>query len=306
MAIATEHGKLVFRKTERDLLRLSKGYQPDVVHSFRTTTRRLEVLLERLTPKSGRSEKKLLKLLGRIRKRAGRVRDLDVQLAALRSLKVPLEPRRKTQFTQRLLELRLKQEKKLGKMLKKKDLREILKRLQRVFRKADLNSTADPSAVAKQMIAAVERPNGRIDEDVLHRYRTVVKRARYAAEFAPKSEEATQLIAQLKRLQDALGNWHDWLILTQTAEQHLGAVNQSPLVAALHNVMRGKFRHAVAELSANTTSSGTAHEPRAAPALRRDKRACQGRVKAQVTFSASNPPFCFIPSKPRTHLPFHM
>ncbi len=245
---------MVFRKTERDLLRLSKGYQPDVVHSFRTTTRRLEVLLERLTPKSGRSEKKLLKLLGRIRKRAGRVRDLDVQLAALRSLKVPLEPRRKTQFTQRLLELRLKQEKKLGKMLKRKDLREILKRLQRVSRAADLNSTADPSMVAKQMIAAVERPNGRIDEDVLHRYRTVVKRARYAAEFAPKSEEATHLIAQLKRLQDALGNWHDWLILTQTAEQHLGAVNQSPLVAALHNVMRGKFRHAAAELSANTTS----------------------------------------------------
>ena len=40
----------------------------------------------------------------------------------LRSLKVPSEPRRKTQLTQRLLELRLKHEKKLGRMLKKKDL----------------------------------------------------------------------------------------------------------------------------------------------------------------------------------------
>jgi CHAD domain-containing protein len=255
MAIAIERGSTIFRKTERDLSRLSKGYQPEVVHNFRTTTRRLEVLLEQLAPDSGRNEKKLLKALGKIRKRAGRVRDLDVQLAALRSLKVPLEPRRKTQFTQRLLELRVKQEKKLGKLLKKKDLREIQKRLQRVPRSVDLNSTADPSAIAKKMIASVDRPKGRVDEEVLHSYRTVVKRARYAAEFAPKSEEATRLVAQLKRLQDALGNWHDWLILTQTAEQHLGGINQSPLVAALQNVMRGKFRHAVAELSANTSTA---------------------------------------------------
>lgn len=255
MSIAAEREKVIFRKTQRDLLRLSKGYQPDIVHNFRTTTRRLEVLLEQLAPNSGRNEKKLLKLLSKIRKRAGRIRDLDVQLAALRSLKVPIEPRRKTQLTQRLLELRLKHEKRLGKMLKRKDLKEIQKRLQRSFRSVNVDSTLDPASVAKQMIASVERPNGRIDEEVLHSYRTIVKRARYAAEFAPKSEAAAELVAQLKRLQDALGNWHDWLILTNTAEQHLGDINRSPLVAALHNVTRGKFRHAVAELSANTRTT---------------------------------------------------
>ena len=40
-------------------------------------------------PKLDRNQKKLLKLLSRIRKRAGKVRDLDVQLAALRSVKIP-------------------------------------------------------------------------------------------------------------------------------------------------------------------------------------------------------------------------
>jgi len=97
---------------------------------------------------------------------------------------------------------------------------------------------------------------------VLHQYRIVVKRARYAAELAPKSEEAERFMAQLKRLQDAVGNWHDWLTLTQTATKRIGDVNQSSLVAALHNVTGGKFRLAVAALS---TSRTTQTGPKAVP-----------------------------------------
>jgi hypothetical protein len=50
-------------------------------------------------------------------------------------------------------------------------------------------------------------------------------------------------------LQDAVGDWHDWLTLTQTASEHLGEVRESSLVAELHNVTGAKFRHAVAVLS---------------------------------------------------------
>jgi CHAD domain-containing protein len=103
------------------------------------------------------------------------------------------------------------------------------------------------------MLAQVVRPAGPVTEDLLHRYRIVVKRARYAAEFAPKSAEAAHFISQLKRLQDAVGNWHDWLTLENTAAKRLGDVNQSSLVAALHNVTGGKFRQAVAALSASST-----------------------------------------------------
>jgi CHAD domain-containing protein len=99
----------------------------------------------------------------------------------------------------------------------------------------------------------VVRPAGPVTEDLLLAYRTVVKRARYAAEFAPRSAEAAQFIAQVKRLQDAVGNWHDWLTLTQTAAKRLGDVDQSSLVAALHNVTGSKFRQAVAALSASST-----------------------------------------------------
>jgi CHAD domain-containing protein len=249
MSIDPKRMRAVFQKLDRDLIKLSSKPQPDSVHRFRTGTRRLQILLGELSPKLDRNQKKLLKLLGRIRKRAGKVRDLDVQSAALRSLKVPREPRRKTQLVNQLIELRAEQEKKLRKAVDKASVREIRKRLKRAAGRFDLKTSRDPLAVAKAMLETVDRAGAPLTETVLHQYRILSKRARYAAEFANPSPQADQFIAQLKRIQDASGDWHDWLTLTQTANQHLGDVRESPLVAELHNVTGAKFRRAVAVLS---------------------------------------------------------
>jgi CHAD domain-containing protein len=253
MSISPKVSKFAFEKTERALDKLSSGQHAESVHDFRTTSRRLQTLLEQLLPNQNRNQKKLLKLLSRIRKRAGRVRDLDVQLAALRSLRVPQEPRRKTQLMHSLIDVRAKQEKKLRNVLTKSMTREIRKRLRRGSKDIRHETGRDALSVARSMLKGVVRPSGPVGEELLHQYRMVLKRARYAAEFAPKSAEATHFIAQVKRLQDAVGNWHDWLTLTQSASERLGDVNQSSLVAALHNVTGGKFRHAVAALSASPT-----------------------------------------------------
>ena len=125
MSITLKRCHAVFKKTERDLLKLASSQQSEQVHSFRTTVRRLQTLLEEIIPRRTRNQKKLLKLLSEIRKHTGKVRDLDVQLAALRSLKIPQEPRRKTQLTHHLIELRAKHEKKLRKALTKSAIREI-------------------------------------------------------------------------------------------------------------------------------------------------------------------------------------
>jgi len=254
MANAIKPAKFIFRKMERELARLESDQQPEAVHSFRNTSRRFETLLEQIVCVSGRNQEKLLKLLSRIRRRAGHVRDADVQLAALRSLKVPLEPRRKTQLTHSLIELREHHERKLRKLLKKRVVCQIRKRIKRAMETSRLAKGRDPLAVARQILAVVPVSPGQVNEDVLHRYRIAVKRARYAAEFAPKTPESTRFIAQLKHMQDALGNWHDWFTLTQSATQALGEINQSSLVAALHNVTRGKFRNAV-----NTLNAGKEH-----------------------------------------------
>jgi len=255
MPIAQQRCQLVFQKLERDLSKLAAKTHPENVHSFRTATGRLRVLLEELVPERTNNQKKLLKALGRIRRRAGKVRDLDVQLATLRSLKFAQDPRRKTELTQALIELRGEHEKRLRKLLTKEAVREIRERLKRAAKKTKTEDAVDPLATARKILQRVTLPAGNlaarsvtpsVTEDVLHQLRIAVKRARYAAEFAPKSVEAGQFIAELKRLQDTLGSWHDWLTLTHAASDRFGDLRESALVAAVNNVTRGKFRQAVA------------------------------------------------------------
>jgi CHAD domain-containing protein len=250
MAISSENVQRIFRKTERELDRLSSEKHAKGVHGFRTSARRLETLLEEIAPRRDRNQRKLLKTLHAIRRRAGKVRDLDVQLEALRSLKIPQEPRRKTHLMQDLIELRLKHEVKLRKVLHKSDIRETNKRLKQACKAFETEGARDPLAVARQLLDSATTAGPSMDAAKLHRCRIAVKRARYAAELAEKSAAATQFIAELRRMQDALGNWHDWQLLTETAKQRLGDVNQSSLVAVLHNLTQGKFRQAVKAVSA--------------------------------------------------------
>jgi CHAD domain-containing protein len=249
MSIAPKRSRAVFQKLEQDLVKLSSKPRAENVHRFRTGTRRLQILLGELSPKLDRSQKKLLKLLGRVRKRAGKVRDLDVQLTALRSLKIPREPRRKTQLVSHLIELRGRQERKLRKAVDEDNVREIRKRLKRAGKNFSPEASRDPLAVARGMLEAINRGDAPVTEALLHQYRILSKRARYAAEFAEQSAAGEQFIAGVKSIQDALGDWHDWLTLTQTASERLGEVRESSLVAELHNVTGAKFRHAVAVLS---------------------------------------------------------
>jgi CHAD domain-containing protein len=273
MSIAPERFRLVFQKLERDLVKLHSKQTPESVHGFRTGTRRVQTLLQELQPEPDRNQKRLLKTLGRIRKRAGKVRDLDVQLAALRRLRMPQEPRRKTQLMHQLIALRAEQEKKLRKLLTKESAREVRKRLKRAARDLKPASARDPLAVARAILARVDHPTGTVTEDILHQYRIAGKRARYAAEFAPPSPEADRFIAQLKRAQDALGDWHDWLTLSQTAAKRFGDVRESSLVAVLHNVTGAKFRNAVSALAALRSSPPEAEPatPRAKASLREAK-----------------------------------
>jgi CHAD domain-containing protein len=249
MPIAMKSSHAVFQKLEQDLIKLSSKQPAKHIHRLRTGTRRLQILLHDLSPEIDRNQKKLLKALGKLRKRAGKVRDLDVQLAALRSLKIPREPRRKTQLMNNLIELRASQEKKLRKAVDNETIHELRKRLKRAAKDFKPEAGRDPLAVAKAMLERINAEAGPVSEALLHKYRILTKRARYAAEFAGPSTEVTQFIAGLKRIQDALGDWHDWLTLTRTASQQLGEVRESPMVAELHNVTGAKFRHAVAVLS---------------------------------------------------------
>src|SRR5262249_44576914 len=89
------------------------------------------------------------------------------------------------------------------------------------------------------------RDHATLTERTLHQYRVIGKRARYIAELATHDAEAKRVVDQLKHMQDVVGDWHDWLKLTQRAEALFGGVRDSALVAMLRNVTQAKFRQSV-------------------------------------------------------------
>jgi CHAD domain-containing protein len=245
MPLDRESTRLTLRKLSRQLAKLPTKPAPENIHRFRTSARRVEVLVGDLAQKRSRNDKKLLKMLGRLRKKAGRVRDLDVEIAALRSLKIPQEPVRKSQLMRTLAEERGKQEKKLIKTLDKKTVSEVRKRLKRTAGSLEIPKEINPVAVALQKVTEPALDQSVVTEETLHRFRIAGKRARYIAEMAGKDPEAVHLLEQLNHMQDAIGDWHDWAQLAQRAEKLFGGVRDSALVAALRNVARAKFRQAV-------------------------------------------------------------
>ena len=66
----------------------------------------------------------------------------------------------------------------------------------------------------------------------LHDFRKGAKKARYMAEAGGDDREAGTVGKALKRLQDEIGDWHDWLVLAEEADHALGA-NGAELTALI-------------------------------------------------------------------------
>jgi CHAD domain-containing protein len=256
MLLHPERTRAPFRKLVRQLPKLASKLTPENVHKFRTSSRRVEVLVTDLAENRSGNDKKLLKLLGRLRKKAGRVRELDVQSVALRSLKIPQEPGRKSQLMRTLAEERVRQEKKLAKSLDKKTVAEVRKRLKRTATALEIPKNADPLGRARQKLSELEVDQGAVTERTLHQFRIAGKRARYIAELAGKDAETTRLVSLLNHMQDVIGDWHDWMQLERKAEKLFGGVQDSALVSALRNITRAKFRQAVNTLTETRTALG--------------------------------------------------
>jgi CHAD domain-containing protein len=245
MPVDLKRSRLAFQRLSRELTKLAKNPVPESVHKFRTNSRRVEALLSEVAPVLDRNDKKLLKLLSWLRKKAGRVRDLDVEIASLRSLKIPEGNGHKSQFVDALVQERARQEQKLAKAFNRKTADEIRKRLKRAASELDIPKKTEPLALTLSKLAKLGRDHVTLTEKILHQYRIIGKRARYIAELADRDSEATRVVEQLKHMQDVIGDWHDWLKLTQRAEALFGGVRDSALVAMLRNVTQAKFRQSV-------------------------------------------------------------
>jgi CHAD domain-containing protein len=241
-----KQGKVVFGRMSRYIAQLVKGTKSEDVHRFRTNSRRVEALLAELVPDNG-NKKKLLKLLSKLRKRAGRVRDLDVQIVFLKNLRVPDRQNHRAQLLELLDEEHSRRSKKLAKSFDTDTVRELRKRLRRAQSEIKLDGI-EPLKLALNLLPRLG--HAPMTEKALHACRIAAKQARYLAELATDSANAKTFVEKLKHAQDEVGEWHDVMKLQQRGERLFGTVHDSALVAALQNISRARFRRAANAMAA--------------------------------------------------------
>jgi CHAD domain-containing protein len=238
------HAKNLFSKLEKVTDQIESNPTPETVHRLRTTIARLQTLLSA----AGEPNPKLGKRLSRVRRLAGKIRDIDVQTDALRRIRMDSR-RDKAAVLRALAETHSKRIRKLTKALQEELAAGLLKRLKRVL--AELTATAQVSGEAKDYTALSVDAFARLAQDYaplspanLHDFRVACKRVRYEAEMAQQSPQSRAVIMQLKRIQDAIGEWHDWQRLIETADEFL-ATPASPLLSLLRAHRQSKFSEAV-------------------------------------------------------------
>jgi CHAD domain-containing protein len=79
-----------------------------------------------------------------------------------------------------------------------------------------------------------------LDAENLHEFRKATKKARYVAESGTEGKDYSSVAKALKRIQDAIGDWHDWLCLAQEADAALGK-DARELTASLEREVEQHF-----------------------------------------------------------------
>jgi CHAD domain-containing protein len=101
---------------------------------------------------------------------------------------------------------------------------------------------ADAVALEDFVRAADAMP--RLDAENLHDFRKATKKARYVAESGARGQSYSGVAKALKRIQDAIGEWHDWLCLADEAKTALGE-DAPELRAALEDEVERHFKTAM-------------------------------------------------------------
>ena len=217
----------LLQRVEKSLAEVAREATPKNIHFFRTSCRRLKAYARLAEGEPARVLRKLSKKLDRPRQLAGRVRDVDVQLDLLRHLHVEAERGERRRLIADMEESRARAERKLAKELDEEAVASLSRRIGKA-REAEAAERRQlkkrrerASTRALELAAALPQDFPTLDVENIHALRLACKRVRYTAEQALPRPEAKRLVSAMKDVQDAIGRWHDWLILREHAEETL-------------------------------------------------------------------------------------
>jgi CHAD domain-containing protein len=256
MALDAERAAKPIRKLRELLKKMPAVPSADDIHDFRTSSRRIEATIHSLSLDSRQNGKRVWKQISELRKRAGKVRDMDVLTDYLSNLS---RHREETGCHVRLLEhlgaQRLKYAKKFERA-RQQCAPELNKRLKRTAKQMDKllpsNGKKDPAqngvsaeitAAAITLLTGLAEP-ARLGKTNLHPYRLQVKELRNVLQMAENSDRQ-EFVRQLGEAKDAIGEWHDWEELVTIAKTVLDHGANCTLQHGLRNIANSKYQNAI-------------------------------------------------------------
>jgi CHAD domain-containing protein len=227
----------------------------EAVHRLRTGSRRLQAMLEAMlhenaSPALQQPARDWLRQLKQTRRVAGGVRDLDVHRKLLENWVGSESPTPEAEK----LGTWLKGERKHRAQTMQKQIRKLQQALaarQAAFvvafgsvPKGSGRTPRSTDAVALEAFVRAADAMPLLDAENLHDFRKATKKARYVAESGAQGETYGSVAKALKRVQDAIGDWHDWLSLLAEAKKALGE-DARDLTAAFEREVERQFASAM-------------------------------------------------------------
>jgi CHAD domain-containing protein len=242
------------RKLRRFLKKARRQPSPSAIHGFRTHTRRFESTLEALAMTSRLNEQHLLRDLSRLRKRAGKIRDLDVLTASAATVKIDGEQNCTVQLLEQLGAERSRHAKRMQTLVEKygSTLRRRIERTRVRLRKSLVRNDSGPTdkrphgsvaamATALNLSFGLREPV-RLNSKNLHSFRLKVKELRNVLQMSETADHQP-FVEKLGAVKDAIGDWHDSEELVAVAAEVLKHRN-CKLLRALKQSSHDKFQHA--------------------------------------------------------------
>lgn len=204
------------RKLRKLLKNMPANPRPKQVHTFRTNARKFEAIVSAHDASSGRKQ---LKHLAKLRKQAGKVRDMDVLTAYAAELNPDASEK---ECSVRLLEhLGSERQKHADRFRKtskqyspalrtalKKTSKKLEKGLEKAGSPAASETASDVTASAVELVSELSH-SVHFNKESLHGYRKKIKQLRNLLRTATNSSNQ-EFVEQLGHVKDAIGEWHDW------------------------------------------------------------------------------------------------
>ena len=243
------------RKLRKLLKKAPKLPNPDEIHDLRTQIRRFEAMLEALDVNCKRNERRVLRYLGRIRKRAGKIRDMDVLTGHASTVQVDQERDCLVQLLEYLGAERYRHAEQLHAVMGKygaelrRRLKRTLARLQKLIPGHNKSRSGGRNAPEAAMAFVLKLSNelatpATLNRKNLHAYRLKIKELRYVLEIA--DDPGNQgLIDKLSEVKDAIGEWHDWEELIAIAGEVLDHKENCKLLREVKVITSRKYETAL-------------------------------------------------------------